>query len=164
MYEEAIELIDKIKIKKKEISETTMQLELDTYVNADDIGQMCEIITKFNPHEADGFTFWYQILDKDQLAKLYLFMIRCKETDDLPAVIRLATELTLMLLKDMLALPCEVQREVDKVGYLDGVEKNLDFYPAMDEFEKAHDKTHEVILMLATAVEVDGWMHTIHRN
>lgn len=164
MYEESLELIEKIDIEQREDEDGSLDIKVSSFINNREIGDLCTIVLEWNPYEEDGWRFWYETLSEEDLYKIYFFLEKCKESPQIYGLLDLACGLTLELIREVLQLPCRIELETRESSYFDAIEEMLEFHLPMKAFDAAHEKTHSVISVVGTSHETKGWIHTIHRN
>ena len=164
MYEDSLKIIDKIKLEKQIISEEEETLLIKSYLDAKEIQEICEILTDYNAVTFIGWDFFFNYLDKDRYYKLFWFLFKMARADVASPEIKLVCELSLLLLRNILRLPCEIANIEEEEGYLEAIDQTLDFYLPKEEFENAHQFTHEVLEGIVQSREEDGFIRKLHLN
>lgn len=164
MYEESLELLDKIDVEQTDREDGSLDIKVSSFITNQEIGDLCNMVTKWSPYELDGWTFWYETLSEEDLYKLFFFLDKCVESPKIVGLLHTAVKLTRALVKEILQLPCEIELETRESSYFDAIEGKLEFYLPLDAFNRAHEKMHNVIKVVGTSHETKGWIHTIHRN
>jgi len=160
MYEEEQELLDKIEI----IHPNEIKIQIKAVVNSDELINIAELVTKYNPMSQEGFDFWYKYCNKDDLFKLAFVLDQMGNSKDIPALVSLVCKVGAITMDDILNMPCEAVALIDNVGHLNGVETIFDFYVNQEELEKAHKLVHEVKDALFSYKKESGWETVLHKN
>lgn len=166
MTPEEQELLDKIELEKVKQTDNAEQLEVKAALTEGEISDLCQFIAKYRINMEEGFRFWYEELTEEEFFKYYFFLKYCSNSDNLKGITGLACEITKSVVLNHLTLPCEVNimTQEEEVTWLEAIEQKLDFIPAKERFDEAHERCHRVFDKIERTLEGHGWLQKIHQN
>lgn len=164
MYDEILEILDKIDVEQHDREDGSLDIKLSAQLNTSEVGDLCEGVASWSPYESDGWRFWYETLSEEDIFKIAFFLRKTLKSDQMPIELRLGCGLTYRLVKEALQLPCEIELAREDSDYFTAVEEKLDFWLPIDDFEAAHEKCHNIIKVLNTSYETGGWVRKLHLN
>lgn len=164
MYDDTLELINKIKIDITDEDDGSRKIKIHAGIDSRDLATLCDKITKHSPYEKDGFHFWYEVLSAEDIFKIYFFIVKCADSNNVSELIRMVAQLTLGGILNVLELPTRTQQEVEKSNYFEVIDSKFEFYVPIDDLKAASEKTIEVADLVLSSTETGGWLKTLNLN
>lgn len=165
-YNKMKESLDKIKVNSEgDIREGDVDSVLIGYIGGEDIHNICNGIADINPVQGkEAFYTFFDKLTIEDLWKIFILLDRLKDSEKVDLMQRVACELSLKVFVETLSIPCKVASMIEEKGHIEGCEKVLGYYIPQDDFEKFHEKAHEVMIMIGSTEHMGGDIHQIHQN